>query len=268
MKNKHSRIFAFLAICCLCCLLFSVSAFAAPIDSVIGGLEEEVPGITEVTLSILSINSLEDANLFFSQYSVGLLLITALIAALVAFYGYRALHFSILLGGFLGGWSISSAIYAWIAGLGLLTSLEPIPVYVPYIIFAVFGGIAAFIAMRIIRFGIFLATTAATYFFLNSLPSLNTMIDQLITEDLDAKYMLARFVVALVVGSLALIMTRPVIIITTGLAGGMITAIALMVAVEQTANVNLELVIGLIIATIGIIVQFTTRRRRRRSRRH
>lgn len=264
MKKHSSWFFALLAIGCLLCVAFSLPVFAASAESVIGDLESEIPGITEVTLSILSINSLEDANRFMSQYSTGILLITAGIAALMAFFGYRALHFSILLGGFAAGWTVGSGLYSWIASAGLLSALEPIPVYVPYIAFAILGFLAAFLAMRIIRFGIFLAAMAATYFFLSGIPAFDGIIDTLITEELDQKYMIARLFIALIVAALALVLTRPVIIITTGAAGGMVAAVALMAAVEQTENLFLEFVIGLILALVGVMVQFSSRRRKRR----
>lgn len=266
MKNNGKRLFALLALCLLCGMLFLLPA-AAQDASLAAAIEEEVPGFTEKAASVLAIDSLEDANVFMADYSVGILFIVALIALVVAFFGYRALHFAIMLGGFSAGWALGAALYSWIAGAGLLQALEPIPAFVPYIIFAVFGAVGAFLAMRVIRVGIFLAGAAATYFFLNSLPSLNGMIDQLITEDLDAKYMIVRVLIALFVGVLALLLKRPVLILATGAAGGMIASIALMVAVGQTANVNLELAVGLVLAAIGVIVQFTTGRRRKRARR-
>jgi hypothetical protein len=264
MKNNHFRLLALLAIGCMLCMALSLPVFAASADSFIEDLEAELPGITEVTLSILSINSLADANQFMSQYSPGILLIIAGVAALMAFFGYRALHFAILLGGFAAGWIVGSALYTWVLAAGLLSSLEPIPVYVPYIIFTILGFVAAFLAMRIIRFGIFLAAAASTYFFLCGVPAFDHIVDQLITEDIDQKHMLGRLFVAVIIGVIALLLTRPIVIITTGAAGGMITAISLMVAVGQTSNINLELVLGLIIALIGVMVQFSSRRKRGR----
>ena len=252
------------------CAVFTLPSLALSIEELgdsLGSLEQELPGLSTIAASILSINSLEDANAFLDGYSMGILLITALIAAVMAFCGYRALRFAILLGGFVAGWSLGTALYAWVHTAGLLASLEPIPAYVPYIIFAACGFFAAFFAMKIIRFGIFMAAAAGTYFFLNSMPSLDAIIDQLITEDIDKKYMLVRLIVALLVGALALLLTRPVLIITTSAAGGMIAAISLMVAIEQTANINLERAIGVILAVSGMLVPFGTSRRRKRARR-
>jgi hypothetical protein len=256
MKKYMTRPLAFFMLCCMLFIL-PVGAQAVEADIQAAVLPHEIA-------SILSINSLEDANAFLDHYSIGILLITALIALLMAFWGYRSLHFAVLLGGFFAGWTIGTALYAWIHKAGLLTKLEPIPSFVPYLLSTLLGVLTAFIAMRIIRAGIFLASTASAYFFLNSFPSLNQTIDQLITEDIDAKYMIVRLIIALLVGALALLFTRVVLIIVTGAAGGMIASIAIMVAIEQTANINLELALGLILAIIGMIVQFTTGRRKKR----
>ena len=258
MKTNTVRLMAFFM---LCCLLFALPAGAQDGPASLTAPQEA--GLPDEITSILSINSLEDANAFLDHYSIGILLITALIALLMAFWGYRFLYLAVQLGGFFAGWAVGTALYAWIHGAGLLAGLEPIPPFVPYLLFAILGVLAAWLAMRMIRAGIFLTATAAAYLFLNSFPSLNQTIDQLITEDMDAKYMIARLVIALLVGVLALLFTRPVLIVATGAAGGMIAAIAMMVAIEQTANVNLELVLGLILAVIGMIVQFTTGRKKR-----
>lgn len=266
MKINGKRLVSFFALCLLAGVLFALPT-AAQASSLSDVVEEEMPTLTEKAASVLAIDSLEDANIFMADYSVGLLFIVALLSLVVAFFGYRVLHFAILLGGFFAGWALGAALYNWIAGAGLLDALAPIPDFVPYIVFAVFGAVGAFLAMRVIRIGIFLAGAAATYFFLSSLPSLNGMIDQLITEDLDAKYVFVRVLIALFVGILAILLKRPVLILATGAVGGMLAAITMMVAVGQTANVNLELAVGLVLAAIGVIIQFSTGRRRKRAHR-
>lgn len=268
MKKTTTRLLALFIIISLLCLAFTLPAFAAPISTgeevagVLEDLENKVPAFSHFANRILSIDSLEEANTFMNNYSIGILLITALISLIMAFYGYRALHFAIMLSGFSIGWVLGSTLYSWAAGAGLLSALEPIPVFVPYLVYTICGFLMSFIAMRIIRAGIFFAATAATYFFLNSLPIINSMTDKLITENFEAKYILVRLIISLIVGFLALAITRPVLIVTTGASGGMIAAVALMVAVEQTSNINLELVIGIILAFMGIIVQFSTSRKR------
>lgn len=269
MKEKYTRLLAFFVITCLLCSLFALPTAAADatVEDVLGEIENEVPGITDFAVSLLAINSLDAANAFLDNYSIGILLITALVALVMAFFGYRALRFAILLGSFAAGWILGSALYSWVLGAGLLDALMPIPSFVPFLVYTICGFLASFLAMRIIRVGIFLAATAATYFFLGGLPVLNTMIDKLITEELEYKYVIVRLIIALIVGALSLALTRPVLIITTGAAGGMVASISLMVAIEQTSNINLEMAVGIILAAIGIIVQFSTGRRKRRARR-
>ena len=249
----------------LICIMLICLSLSLPVLAADGG--EGASALNQFASEILAINSLEDANAFLDDYSLGVLLITALIATLMAFCGYRALRFAILLGGFSAGWIAGATIYNWIAVAGLLDNLAPIPQFVPYLIYAICGCLAAFLAMRVIRIGIFLAAAAATYFFLNSFPIVNEWIDRLISEDIEIKYLIVKLLLAAIVGFLAIAITRPVLIITTGAAGGMIAAVALMVAAGQTANVNLELVIGITLAIIGVIVQFSTGRKKRRVRR-
>ena len=67
MTKNRFRLLALLAIGCMLCMALSLPAFAISADSFIEDLESELPGITEVTLSILSINSLDDANRFMSS---------------------------------------------------------------------------------------------------------------------------------------------------------------------------------------------------------
>ncbi len=270
MKKQYIRPWALFLIACLLCACLALPTMAtsmeAPSDDTLENFEQAKPDISAFAASLFAIDSLEDANAFMDNYSIGILLITALISLTMAFCGYRALRIAILLGGFSAGWLLGAMLYGWLLGAGVFAALEPIPTFVPYLVYAVCGLVAAILAIRLIRVGIFLAAAAATFMFLNSMPVVNELIDKLITEEWDAKYLIIRLIVAVIVGAISLALTRPVLIVTTGAAGGMVAAISLTVAVGMTSNMNLEVVIGLILAAIGIFVQFSTGRRRRARR--
>ncbi len=269
MKKIFRRPMTGLILICLLCLLFSLPVLAAEGEAqdLLDNMQSSASDLLDNQDKIPTFGSLEDANTFMGQYSIGILLIVAVLALVVAVCGYRALHLAILLGGFSAGCILGYSIYGLLEGGGLLASFAPIPAYVPFLVYVLSGILGAVLAVRIIRAGIFLVSAVSAFFFLSGLPFFNQVVDLLITEDMAAKYLLSRLIVALLVGMLSLIFTRPVLIITTGLGGGMVASICLMVALGQTSNTNFEMVIGLVLACIGIIVQFTPRRRRRRSRR-
>ena len=272
-SNALYRRLAVLLMLFLLLALFTLPAFAET-SGILGGVEAEIldkidieaPDFSGIASSLLTIRSLKDANEALQNYAPGVLMIVACIALLMTFFGYRALRFAILLAGFVGGWLVGTSIYSWLYAAEILAEFEPIPIYVPYIIFTAFGILAAFLATKIIRFGIFLSSAAATFFFLNSFPLFDALIGKLVTEDPEKTMLIARLVIALIVGGLALLLTRPVLIITTSAAGGMVSAITLIV-ITGTINPNLELAIGIVLAVIGMLVQFGAGRGKHRKRR-
>ena len=92
----------------------------------------------------------------------------------------------------------------------------------------------------------------------------NQLVDSIITSEGDLKYILARLVVAVIVGLLANVFTDPILILTTSALGGMTGGISLMVAIGQTGDTTVETVVGLALTVIGIIVQFRMGRKKKK----
>lgn len=216
------------------------------------------PEFTEISDLIMNIHSIADANLLLAGLEPTVLWIMAIVGLVFALAGYNLFRVAIFAGGFGGGWILSTFAYDWVLGLGILP--EEIPEYVPYIVYVIGSLLLAALAFKILKVGIFAASAAATYFFLQGFPLINGLVDMIYPEENDIKYLIARILVALLVGVLALYLTRPVMVVTTAAAGGMVSGLAIMVAIGQTENEMVELLVALAIVALGISVQFRKKR--------
>ncbi len=219
----------------------------------LGNIGEDISGIAD---SLLSGNGVSAANELLAGFSPAILLIVTVIALLLSLFGYRLLKIAISLLGFTAGWMLGMTGYAWLAGTGLLPTADTAPTYVPYIVYAVCGILCSVLAHKLFKTGIFIAATAGTFLFLCGISDLiNPLVDLIYPDDLPVKYLIARILLALLVGLLSRALTRPVLIATTAAAGGMVAGIAVMVTLGQTENLALEMVIGIVLTMIGIAVQ-------------
>ncbi len=281
MKANHRSFWLRCILFLLCLLTLSLMILPASaaegttgkvLGDAVGGLpsagdiakdfEKSNPELSAFAGTVFAIDSVDEANVFLSRYNAAVLFAVCGVALVLSLFGCRLIRLAVWVGGFLIGWSLSEYLYAKIVEAGIIVNAAAIPSYVPYLIYLICGILLAFCSRKLLRFGIFFSATAGTFFFLNGLEILNPLIDRIIPAEGDAKYWIARILVSLLVGILSLVLTRPILMITTGAAGGMIAAIALMVALGQTANTNLEMVLGLILAFIGITVQFSTQGKR------
>ncbi len=192
--------------------------------------------------------------------TVVFLLILAALSLALALWGYNLSRALFIGGGFAGGWMVGTALYDPLVSTGVFGT--DLPEYTRYIVYAVFGVIVALLVLRILKTGIFLAAAISTYFFLCSFPLFELLVDAIFTEEFDYKYLIARLLVAAVVGGLALALTKPVMIVMTAAAGGMLAAASLAVVIGFGSNVTLVTVIGVVFIVLGLISQFRQRRKR------
>ena len=278
MKN-HNRSVLFILLCVLLCACFalSVSATEAP-EGDLGGIIGDIAGDTlngalddalgdlempESVNTILDIHSIEDANAFLSSLEPTVLFVMAACGIVLALFGFKLLKLALALIGFAAGWTVGSFLYDFVSGSGLIGDPTEVADYIPFVVYAVCGIIFALIAYKLLNFGIFIAAAAGTFLFLSGISMFNDLVDSIVSVEGEVKYVLARLVVALVVGLLAIVFTKLILILTTSAVGGMVGGVSLMVAIGQTENPTVELIIGLIIAVIGMLVQFRTGRRKR-----
>ena len=269
MKSVSRVVLLFLLVLLFCGAL-SLSAAPAQglpdlqeqAEDLLTEVEENNPDIMAFAGSILAVDSIDDANALLSQYSPAVLLIVVACALVFALFGYRLLKLAIAFGGFAAGWLLGDAVYSFLIDNGILSDPDALPAYLPLVICLVCGILAALLARRLIRFGIFLAAAAGCYFFLNGLEFFPALVDNLITSDFEGKYLVARLVLAILAGILALIITRPILIITTAGAGGMIAGLAFTVVIGQASNHTLSMIIGLAVVLLGLSVQFGAGKRR------
>lgn len=204
--------------------------------------------------SLLHITSIEDVNALLGGYDTFVLIIVAVAALLFGMFGYRLFRLAIFVGGLGAGWVLGSTIYTFIEPL----LPEASPEYIPILVDVICAVVIAFIANKLINAGIFLASAAGAFFFLSGFQPFNLLVDQIYAEENDMKYMIARILVALLVGVIALKLTRPVMIITTGTAGGMISGVSAMVAINMTSNALIETVVCILLIILCLVVQFRT----------
>ena len=268
----------------LICLFLSLFIFttmlvipvgAGGMDDVIGGIIQDgaqdavdnivdrLPNYTD--LPIFHITSAEEANRYLDGFSAGVLLVMAAIAVLVSLLGYRLLQLALSCGGFVGGWLVGMGIFSWLIGAELVPELAQLPWYAPYIIYAVFGLAGSILAHKLINLGFFLSAAAGTFLFLGGTSQLwHPLVDKLYAEDTSLKYLISALAASFLVGILTKWMKRPILIVTTAAAGGMIASFAFMVCIKQTENPVLEIILGLVLAVIGVLAQFGLFKKRRR----
>ncbi len=209
---------------------------------------------TQIIDSLLHISSIEDVNALLGSYSPAILLIVAIAALFLGMFGYRLFRLAIFVGGLGAGWILGTTLYGFIEPL----IPETAPEYLPVIVDIACAVIVAFIANKLVNAGIFLASAAGTFFFLSGFQPFNMLVDMIYAEESDMKYMIARILVALIVGFIALKLTRLVMIITTGTAGGMIAGVTTMVVINQTSNTMIETVVCMLLVVLCLTIQFRT----------
>ncbi len=270
MRKSTSRI-----IPCLFLILLLLSLLTCPVwadtglgedaDQILGQLSDEIEGnadVTELVDSLLQIDSPEAINVLLSHLDPIVLIITAAVALVVTFFGYKLLNLSIMLGGLAGGWLAGDALYTWFISLGAFDP-DTIPGYVPILVSLICALTLMVLAKKIIRLGYFLLTTVATYFFLGGFSFFADLVDQFLDGwDFEQKQFVARIAVSLLVGLLTLMLERIIITAVTAAGGGMVAGFSIMVIAGQTTNTMLETIVSLVLIALGLTVQFSSHKKK------
>ena len=163
------------------------------------------------------------------------------IAALMCFLGFRLLRVFVAIAGLFAGAVIGILLGDKIANSNIVTLIL-------VIIFAI--GLCL-ISFLVYKAGIFIMTFFTIFSILAViLPGMTLPLD----------YRLIALIAAAVFGILSVILVRPFTIIATSLGGGMAIAsnIAAMIAEKLALPEVLVIVVGMVLAVLGMIVQFRT----------
>ena len=261
MKKSHRLLVLFILSVLLCAFL-SVPGYAEDVANT--PQDGESGTIGSYVASILAIHSIEDAVAFVTTFPQTVMIVLVIFGLVLAFFGYRLFKLAVSLLGFAAGWTLGSIGYDFALSQELIPNPESLPEFTPLIACAVCAVILAFIASRLLTFGIFLASAAGTYFFLTGVSAFNSLVDSIVAEEGELKYILGRLLAALLVGLLSLIFTKLIMILATSAVGGAITGVTGATLLGMTDNTTVITGISLVIIVIGVIVQFRTGRRRDR----
>lgn len=173
-----------------------------------------------------------------------LIIITLILGIVYCFFGFKAVKFLSTLVGFCIGLGIGYAI----ASTAKLE--QPLTLVVP-IIGAVMFAILGFFLYRI---GVFLVVLLAVSSIASSLLLEYTKLDETVV-------MIAALVVGVILSILCVVYLRPIVIISTALAGGLMFSNELfenLIKVRWSPQVEtiVRLGVGVILALIGMIYQF------------
>ena len=160
----------------------------------------------------------------------------ALIALAGCFFGYRLMKFWIGLVGFVLGAVIAYSCADLYMDKGWLLWLITIGV----------GIVFALIAYKLYMAGIFLLCGGLAFMLSRGL----------IQPDIWWKTVIC-VVIGIVVGSVAMMFVKPMIILSTGIHGGISAAGTLLAAFNVTSQMII-LVVGIVVSVIGIVFQFSS----------
>ena len=123
------------------------------------------------------------------------------------------------------------------------------------LIISLIAGLAlSLVVALVLKVGIFLFTAFIGYGIMDS------VLAQYVRyfDDKDTVRIIIAIALGLAVAGLAIYLMRPVLIIVTSLGGGLLLAGSLAVIFNMTAKVDLFYLIGIIVAILGMIFQFST----------
>ena len=176
--NTVRRSFAVFCLVLILSVLCTQTVLAADHVPPIQGGEE----ITQYVTSILQIKSIADANTFLGGFDMTLLLIIGAVGLVLALFGYRLLKLAVALIGFAAGWTAASIGYDYAIGAGLISDASSRPEYLPTVVSLIGGAICALIAFKLLKFGIFVASAAGTFFVLSGISAFNALVDSIVAE--------------------------------------------------------------------------------------
>lgn len=192
--------------------------------------------------------------------STAIFVLVALCGLICSFFGYRLWKFTISVCGLLLGWVLASHLYTWVISLGIIDAAT-LPTFLPLLVSFIGAILGLVIIHKLVKTAIFLASACGSFIFLLGVPAFDTLVDQIVAADFDLKYVIARLIVAAIIGVLAVIMTRPFIIIITAAAGGVLTAGAICLIFPDIPS-TVELILCLLVLLLGVLFQFRRKKKK------
>ena len=169
-----------------------------------------------------------------------LFLLSALIGFAQCFFGYRLFRIFAAIQGFLIGAMLFAALGA-ATDSGLIT----------FLLFLIGGIGGAVLAYRVYQIGVFITTG----FYIGLIFCLVALLSLLVAQDDNFAVVLVAFVIGFVLGGiLGVLLSRPLIIISTGL-NGFSAVTALVTALHQNPGM-ISWILGLACSIAGIVFQF------------
>ena len=172
-----------------------------------------------------------------------LLAVMLIISLLQCFFGYKLIKLWISIGGFFVG-CLMGALIAII--------LSEQSAWAVILTILIFGALGAWLAFKFFKVGVFLECFALGFVF-GAILGYYFGKEQAIAP--------AGLLFALAAGILGVILIKPVFILTTGISGGT-SAGSCLAILGKWQNPDLAIIVGLVIAALGIYVQFMMNRKK------
>lgn len=284
MKNSN-RSLLFVLICLLLCTCFalSVSASGSTVNDAIsdavndavngsvaeagdgGNILENLEGVAEDLENDLP-GALGDL-IGFDELGeiVGvevILAVVAILGVILCFFGYRLLKLCLMLLGFAGGWTLGSLGYEFVVK-NLIEDASSLPEFVPILVNFVFGAILAFLAPKLLALAIFISTAVWSYIFLSGVDFIKDIVDGIVEESGETKYIIARLIAAIVLGLLAVLLHKLAVILSTSATGGFVAGFSAMELFGLSESVSIPMLVSVILVLLGVIVQFRADRKKK-----
>lgn len=161
--------------------------------------------------------------------------VALLVGAVQCFFGYKLFRVMTAIIGFIVGGIIGAALgYVMLEEVGMFLGL------------LVLGILGALLAYTLYKVGVFIICFGA-----------GAVLGLLLAMMMDDSSMMAPFmtIVGLVFGVIGVILTKPLIILSTGVGGGMSMGLALAMAFS---NMQVGIFLGVVLSIVGILFQFYT----------
>ena len=198
---------------------------------------EETAGITLPTGEVITADTLLTGNLGATFSTV--VIVFAVVGLLEALFGYSLLRLELVLGGFGAGAFLGNFL-----ATGLLKTVIPAGT-VTYMVMLVLGVIGALLAFKLFRLAVFLGVGFAGYTIAKSM--LVPLLGLAAPIDI-----IAAVAVGVILGALALVFLRPIVILVTSLMGAFLVSFALS-GIIPVPYINIILLA--VVFLLGLLIQ-------------
>ncbi len=201
---------------------------------------------------------------------IPMLLIFLVAGVLFCFFGYKLFKLLVALGGLGGGYYVGSLIVNLLLSMNLFELTQTMQ----WVILFVFAAIGAALAVKLLKLGVAVGVAWVLHTALLPVfaqPEVMDRIADLIGAEVPPDF--AAWVVGALVGLLAVLLMRPIIILATAFGGGMIISqfgLTLLgvfgwLSPDILANGAVKIAVCAVFAVLGVIVQFRKKSKKQKS---